>query len=244
MGEINVIVGRFGSGKTEFALNMALKGRHDGKQTFLADLDLINPYFTCGIQKEFASENDIKLSAPSVIGEECLIAPDVYSLFDPKWDLSVLDVGGDPTGARVLGQFYNMFNKAQGRVKTYYLVNTCRPMSSTADEICEYINLIESVIRIKVDFLVNNANLGMESHFELLLKGDKILRNVIEETGINVRYIMGTQNVLLDLDNYAPNEYIGEHFVIDSINRPLWIDLTARASKWKRSGSNNKNLNL
>ena len=49
MGEIAVILGRFGSGKTEFALNYAIKAADSGKKTVLADLDLVNPYFTSGL---------------------------------------------------------------------------------------------------------------------------------------------------------------------------------------------------
>ena len=42
---IKILVGHYGSGKTELALNMA-KSIHDaGHRTALVDLDIVNPFF-------------------------------------------------------------------------------------------------------------------------------------------------------------------------------------------------------
>ena len=42
---IIVVVGNFGSGKTEVAINLAAERKKDGAEVRVADLDLVNPYF-------------------------------------------------------------------------------------------------------------------------------------------------------------------------------------------------------
>lgn len=45
MKRIQMITGHYGSGKTEYAVNLALRLAAEGKKTVLADLDIVNPYF-------------------------------------------------------------------------------------------------------------------------------------------------------------------------------------------------------
>lgn len=45
MKRIQIITGHYGSGKTEYAVNLALRLAAEGKKTVLADLDIVNPYF-------------------------------------------------------------------------------------------------------------------------------------------------------------------------------------------------------
>ena len=42
---IRVIIGHYGSGKTEFSVNYAINLAKLGKRVALADLDVVNPYF-------------------------------------------------------------------------------------------------------------------------------------------------------------------------------------------------------
>ena len=42
---VKAIVGHYGSGKTEIALNAAVYLRAQGRRVRLADLDIVNPFF-------------------------------------------------------------------------------------------------------------------------------------------------------------------------------------------------------
>ena len=42
---VTVVVGHFGSGKTEFSVNLALRLREQYAPVALADLDVVDPYF-------------------------------------------------------------------------------------------------------------------------------------------------------------------------------------------------------
>ena len=43
--QITIISGHYGTGKTEFAVNLAIAMAQDGRDISLVDLDIINPYF-------------------------------------------------------------------------------------------------------------------------------------------------------------------------------------------------------
>ena len=45
MKEVIVLIGNYGSGKTELALNFAFQAANQGKKVELLDLDMVNTYF-------------------------------------------------------------------------------------------------------------------------------------------------------------------------------------------------------
>lgn len=50
---IRVIIGHYGSGKTEFSINYAINLAKSGQKVALADLDIANPYFRSREKSEF-----------------------------------------------------------------------------------------------------------------------------------------------------------------------------------------------
>ena len=65
---IIIFCGNYGSGKTEIALNTALKLRSDGFKTALVDLDIVNPYFRSSEHGQMLAEHGIRLIAPTFAG--------------------------------------------------------------------------------------------------------------------------------------------------------------------------------
>ena len=61
---ILVIVGHYGSGKTNLAVNLAMDFRKAGKEVALADLDIVNPYFRSADFTGLLEENGIEMIAP------------------------------------------------------------------------------------------------------------------------------------------------------------------------------------
>lgn len=61
---INIFTGAFGSGKTELALNYAVKLLETGKKVTTVDLDLINPYFRIRSVREALETRGINVVSP------------------------------------------------------------------------------------------------------------------------------------------------------------------------------------
>ena len=107
MKRIQIITGHYGSGKTEFAVNWAISLARQGVQNVtLADLDIVNPYFRSYEQTERMEKEGVNTIVTSCGGVADIpaINPAVLSIFQNKELHGVLDIGGDPIGARVLAR--------------------------------------------------------------------------------------------------------------------------------------------
>lgn len=63
-----VIVGHYGVGKTNLALNLALDAREAGRKVVLADLDVVNPYFRSSDYGGILADAGVELIAPAFAG--------------------------------------------------------------------------------------------------------------------------------------------------------------------------------
>ena len=96
-----VLIGNYGSGKSELALNFAFEAAKHGR-TELIDLDMVNTYFRLTERGKMVSQKEIRLVSPNFAcsGIETLSLPaEVQSAFALDWDTVVFDVGGDAVGS-------------------------------------------------------------------------------------------------------------------------------------------------
>jgi hypothetical protein len=63
MAGLIALVGSYGSGKTELAVNLALQLARD-RHVQLADLDLVNPYFRCREARTLLESRGIRVVVP------------------------------------------------------------------------------------------------------------------------------------------------------------------------------------
>lgn len=216
---IRVFTGHFGSGKTEIALNYALKLNDEGKKVCIADLDVVNPYFCTRDEMELLESKGIKVVAtPKEYSNAELgtIPLNTLTVFNDKSYDVVLDIGGDDLGSTAIGQYNRYFNMED--YDMYFVINTTRPFTSDAEGIIEYINQIESASRLKVKYLINNSNLSYETKIEHIIEGQKIIKEVSKITGLKVKYT----TVREDLIHKLPMEMEGEVFPLKIFMLPPW----------------------
>ena len=195
---LTVLVGNYGSGKTEIALNMAMEKGKSGPAV-LVDLDIVNPYFRSGEKRMMLEAQGIRVLMPTFATTAVdipALPPEIQSVFDQPREQVVFDVGGDDTGAVALGRYAPFFMRERSNTRVLYVVNVCRPLSQTAGDILRMMERIAFRARMKPDALVNNANLQGETTPELLLRGQEVLTEVSQKTGIPVAMITGEKAVL------------------------------------------------
>ena len=225
MKRITVFTGNFGSGKTEIALNMALHTAKRGPVT-LVDLDIVNPYFRSSQKKEMLEEQHIQVIYPNyaLSGVEIMtLPPEVDKVFIDETRRVFFDVGGDPIGATALGRYYPQF--MQSGYEMLYIINVRRPLSGNARDIIEMLREIEENSRLRVTGLINNSNLARETTVQDLIDGQEIVEEVSRETGIPIRYVCGTGDVIEQF--LAKTPYKGEVLPMNIFMRPAWLDSTA-----------------
>jgi len=208
---IKVVLGHFGTGKTEVAVNIAMLLGCMKIPYILADLDVVDPYFRSREQKEKieASGGILITSSQACMDADVPSMPaEVASVFDRHDRYAVMDIGGDPSGARVLAQYRSKAEREQPEV--ICVLNANRPLTKTAEEAAGYIHGIEAASGIRITGLINNTHLINETSIEDIERGALIAREVSEMTGIRA---IG-HSVVRKLAAQAEEILKGEEFIL------------------------------
>lgn len=187
MAKNYAFIGLFGSGKTEVAINWALGLKKEHEKVAIIDGDIISPYFRT---RDVAEELE-KMGLVTVYPKGALRNADlpiitggaIGYLSNPEYK-TVLDVGGEENGIVVLGYLKPYLGDAEISM----VVNIARPFSSTVDGIINAYEQLRRVVGIKVDYLINNANLSYETTSELILRGEEMVGKVSELIEVPVKF--------------------------------------------------------
>ena len=108
MSKTTIFLGHYGSGKTELSIMKAFLLSLQGHSVTLVDLDIVNPYFRSGEQKEKLEKQGIRVIMPNFEGTTVAVPSlpgEINSVFDNENTYSVFDVGGSPSGATAIGRY-------------------------------------------------------------------------------------------------------------------------------------------
>jgi hypothetical protein len=194
---IVIFTGHFGSGKTEVAVNYALQAVGKGKKTAIIDLDIVNPFFRTADARNTLEAEGIKVITPIYANTNVdvpSLPAEISGMFEDRSYNVIIDVGGDDLGARAVSRYRDQIVRED--YIHYFVVNTRRPMTRTKEEIVKMILEIQSSANLKVDKLVNNANILDASTPELLAEAARILEAVSAELSIPVGFVSGMEEVL------------------------------------------------
>ena len=210
---------RSGSGKSEFSLNMAKHFNKQGRQVVLVDIDIVNPYFCLRDFKDDLMIRGIELITgnPYLTNAELMVLPpQVSGAFCRENSSVIFDVGGDDSGAVVLGRYHaHLQGKPYDMV---YVVNPCRPMTGDAASVVENLHRVEKSARLKTTALVANPNLSYETTEEDIISGEKVVFEVSKLLGLPVAYTL----VREDLAERLKGRLMGNVFPIQIHMKPPW----------------------
>jgi energy-coupling factor transporter ATP-binding protein EcfA2 len=199
---LTVVVGHSGSGKTEFAVNLALALADQGKATALADLDVVNPYFRSRQRRELLTGRGVELVAPSRSYADAdlpALPAQLNTLLQPDGPWSVLDVGGGATGARVMGRYGPQLAGQKSRI--VLVLNARRWWTNTPQGAIECLKGIEATMGVTVTHLVNNTHLCEETTPEDIRLGARLAQAVSRETGIPILCHVLRQSLIPQLED-------------------------------------------
>ena len=220
-----VIVGNYGSGKTELAIAMARHMRREAKgPVALVDLDIVNPYFRSAEQSVLLKNEGIDVKMPSfaLTSVDIPVLPaEIQSVFEPgRYARVVVDVGGDDVGATALGRYAPFIAPVRGQMKVLYVVNPFRPLSGTEDDIVALYGLIAARSRLTPDLLVNNANLQRRTTAQDLIDAQALLERVSERLNVPVGMVAGYERLRAEL----PAAMQALFFPVEPVMLPEWLE--------------------
>ena len=227
MKDVKVLIGNYGSGKSELALNFAMQAAARGDRTELLDLDMVNTYFRLTERGKMVEQKEIRLVSPNFAcsGIETLSLPaEVSSAFVLDWDTVIFDVGGDDVGATALGRYHRDFMALEpGALEVLNVVNIRRPLASTVEKIHRLQEGMQTHARLQITGMINNTNLSTMTSADDLWDGYELLRQVVDLTGIPVAYTTGKKDILDALLARDPDpKYVGKPVAIDVYMHRDW----------------------
>lgn len=218
---IRIIIGHYGSGKSEFSMNYVTKLRDlTDDKVAISDLDIVNVYFRTREKRDFLQSKNI-MPIDSSIQATSLDLPAVSAqvtapLTDKSYDY-VIDVGGDDVGARVLGRFSHLVEKDD--YDMFCVVNANREQTQTTSDVINHIRAIENSSKLKVTGLINNTHLVRETTIEDILKGQELVKEVSNITNIPIKYVTCLESLIPQL----PTNLDGDVFPINLYMRECWM---------------------
>lgn len=172
-----IFSGAFGSGKTEVAINYALAVHASGETTCIVDFDVVTPYFRVGDYRDELQRRGLRVvaSAGQLASFELPArSPEVNQVLSDASLHLVLDVGGDPEGARLLRTHAEAI--AQRRCQFLIVVNPFRPTTSTVEAIVAQSQAISAEAALHLTGLVANPNLGPLTRVADVVRGMEEVR--------------------------------------------------------------------
>lgn len=184
---LKIIIGAYGSGKSEISVNLALKMRRENPsdKVLLADLDIVNPFYRSSDANKELQDNDIRLISPMYANSNVdapVLSGEVYVIFDDESYRGVFDIGGEDMGATILGSMKTRLDNTDAEL--LMAVNTRRPFTSNADEIIIMASELQEASKMKITGFINNTNILEQTAPSDILEGEKILLEVSDKTGI------------------------------------------------------------
>ena len=240
MKDVKVLIGNYGSGKSELALNFAMQAAARGDRTELIDLDMVNTYFRLTERGKLVEQKEIRLISPNFAcsGIETLSLPaEVASAFALDWDSVIFDVGGDDVGATALGRYHRDFAALpEGALEVLNVVNIRRPLASTLEKVLHLQEGMQTHARLRITGMINNTNLATMTTPAELRDGYEMLREVSDRTGVPVMYTTGKKEMLdIFLAEGHDPKYIGKPVPIDIIMKRDWDSYIHSLSEKKQA---------
>jgi hypothetical protein len=198
---IVIVVGNYGSGKSEVTINLAVHRLKAGIDVRIADLDLVNPYFRSREVRGTLGKMGIEVVLPPtryMHADLPILSPKVAGMIRHPSQLTILDVGGDKVGATVLS---SLFEPLRDRpVQMVLVVNPYRPLTDTIDGCLRIKEEIECASRLKVTGLVGNANLMDETTSDDLVKGYEFVQKLSRVSDLPLLFITAEKRYLDGVD--------------------------------------------
>ncbi len=182
-----IVTGHFGTGKTEFSVNLALALARAGEKVMMADLDIVNPYFRSRERREALEAAGVRLITSSQDSENAdmpSLPAEILTVLEDRSYRGVLDIGGDPDGARVLARYQPKITAEDYQL--LFVSNANRPEVRKAEDAISYLRCIEEVTGLTCGGIVNNTHLCGETTAEEILRGAELARSISEKTDIPV----------------------------------------------------------
>lgn len=228
---LTLFAGHYGSGKTNIAVNYALRLAGEGKNVVIADLDIVNPYFRTKDSAAVLEAAGVQLISPQFANSNVdlpALPAEAYRLVQDKSIYGIMDIGGDDRGAYALGRYVPTL-KEENNYRMVFVANCYRPLTRTPEDAMEVMREIEEACKLRFTDIINNSNLASETTPQTVLESQDYMEKLSALSGLPIFATTAEYTVAEALaekiENVLPLRLQEKYFDLPSqkpANRPLW----------------------
>jgi len=224
MGHIYIITGFYGSGKTEFCVNLAKNiATTSGEKVTIADLDVINPYFRSREKEAHLAAYGIEVMGSALSNNTGQDLPAVSYAFLSRvvcGENVIIDLAGGEAGVKLLAYCYDAIGKSKAPVDFLCVANLFRPETNSTDKIVSFVRKINAMSKLDITGLINNGHMLHDTTKEHLLMSQKAVVKAAKMLNIPFQY---TQ-LRKDIYNKLADEIVSEKVLTFSklTMREIW----------------------
>lgn len=194
-----ILVGNYGSGKTEVAINLAINQKRQGRQVQVADLDLVNPYFRTRQARQTLTDLTIEIVLPPehlLHADLPILSPKIAGMIQQPKDLAILDVGGDDVGATVLAALADAFKTLDPQPMMLQVVNPFRPNTETPQKCMQMREAIVKSASMPISGWVGNANMMDGTTLDDIRFGYRFMQELQDVSGLAMEWITADASII------------------------------------------------
>lgn len=198
---VTLFAGHYGSGKTNIAVNYALRLAWEGKKVVIADLDIVNPYFRTKDSAAELAAAGVELISPQFANSNVdlpALPAEAYRLVEDRSVYAVMDIGGDDRGAYALGR-YTPFLLEENNYRMAFVANPYRPLTAQPKQALEVMAEIQAAGGLPFTCIVNNANLAHETTAQTVLDALPYMAELAQLSGLPVWMTASREDVARQL---------------------------------------------
>ena len=215
---ITLFAGHYGSGKTNIAVNFALRLAREGKRVTLGDLDIVNPYYRAKDSEEALRAAGVRVIASAYANSNVdvpALPQEMYALTEDLDSYAVMDIGGDDRGALALGRYMPAIAR-ENNFDMLFVFNRSRPLTRDARSALTILREIEQACGLPFTGIVHNTNLGRETTPDTILSALPSVRELSALSGLPLLFTAVRSDLVPDL----PQD-IGEIFPM-TLQKTIW----------------------
>ena len=200
-----IVTGYYGSGKTEFVLNLAMAlARESGRRITIADLDVINPFFRSREREKALAPLGIEVMGSAIENHVLQDIPAISYAFLSRirnGEDVIIDLAGGEAGLNLLASCYD----AIGAYEFLCVFNMYRPETDTAQKMvdfCRSINAVrqrtgnaDAVRRFPITGLVDNGNLLAYTEASHVLESQATVLQACKALNLPLKYTLVQEDI-------------------------------------------------
>jgi len=188
MRKTTIITGAMGSGKTEIALQIA-ENCSKIAETTIIDLDFVNPFYRSVDKAAELKGLGITLLGPEHVSIDTpLIMPGTAEAIAAPTGQTIVDLGGDESGAKIIAQFAPSI----AEYDFFAVVNFSRVTTENAEDAIRMLCFIEEASRLKLTGIISNTHMKEYTTAKIILDGFSRATLLSEKLNLPLIYVVTT----------------------------------------------------